>query len=859
MTGLAISRAVCAKPVADRTAAPVLDRRIDLDWAMRLPSILMRSFRTRILALVLGLVTVVLAATVIAVVAKARSEVGRAVSQQLRTAAVTAREALRFRGNQLTSAAEVLNSDFGFKEAIASGDAPTLLSAINNHRGRIGADILIVLDPTGHPVVSTLASMSASARADLQELVATDPDGQMLRLYRLIDGHPYQMVLAPVLAPDVIAWTAMGFALDDKVAADLAALLGVEVSFVAAAGGRSIIASSLAPPLRDALASAVDRDPGTPFTLTAAAGEYLTWTNPIRSANGSLTLVLQRSVAGALRPYQQLRDAIILIGLVILALASALAVLLARSATRPVDELTRAAERLEAGDYDAELPRAATKELSRLASAFNAMRRAVGERERTILHQAAHDALTGLPTRARMTDLLDEVLVAARRGGRAVTVCLIEVQQLQNVVGSFGHAAADELLCELARRLTEGDGMGGRVARVGTDQFLAVLDGVDARLAARRAESLGERLRESFDYESVSLQLETRIGVGVFPDDGNRAAELLQCADLALLRAKEACVTVGSFVRGDDERYRHRLAVLGDLRRAITADQLELYYQPKVTLPAAVPVGCEALVRWRHPQRGFIAPGDFIPDAERTGLIRAVTAWVLAAALRQMRSWEAAGIGLDVAVNVSPADLADPGFADAVTVMLAETGADATRLVLEVTESAAMKDLPKTLRVMEQLRVLGIRFSIDDFGTGYSSLAHLKRLPVDELKIDRSFVQELETRQADDVIVRSTINLGHALNLKVVAEGVEVPYSWDLLERLGCDLVQGYFVAKPMPADDFTRWVAARVATAPHAAAARRGDVPLMSACSIDVCPVGEDLPPDFAVRPVRSARSSRG
>jgi diguanylate cyclase (GGDEF)-like protein len=819
----------------------------------------MRSFRTRILALVLGLVTAVLTATVVAVVAKARSEVGREVSQQLRTAADTARAALQFRGDQLASAADVLTSDFGFKEAVASGDAPTLRSAIRNHRSRIGADILIVLDPDGRPLASTLAGLSPSARDDLQELVASDPDGQMLRLYRLIDGRPYQVVLAPVLAPDPIAWAAMGFALDDKVARDLAGVLGVEVSFVAGGGDRALIASSLAPALRTVLADAVGHEAGKPFTLVAGADEYLTWSNPIRSANGPLTLVLQRSLAGALRPYQQLRDAIIVIGLAILALASAFAAMLARSATRPVDELTRAAERLEAGDYDAELPQATTIELARLASAFDTMRRAVGERERTILHQAAHDALTGLPTRGRMSAILDDVLVAARRRGRAVSVCLIEVQQLENVVGSFGHAAADELICEMARRLADDERIAGRVARIGTDQFLVVLDGMDARQAPPRAAELGERLRGAFDYQGVSLLLEACIGVGVFPDDGARASDLLQCADLALSHAKESGVTVGSFVRGDDERQRHRLAVLGELRRAIAADDLELHYQPKVTLPAGTPVGCEALVRWRHPQRGYIPPNDFIPDAERTGLIRAVTAWVLDAALRQLRSWEAAGFALDVSVNVSPADLADPGFADALTVMLAETGADATRLVLEVTESAAMKDLPKTLRVMEQLRVLGIRFSIDDFGTGYSSLAHLKRLPVDEIKIDRSFVQELESRQGDEVIVRSTINLGHALNLKVVAEGIEVPYSWDRLGSLGCDLAQGYFVAKPMSADEFTRWVSARIVTnSPQRAALRTGRESHLTACAIDVCPVGEDLPPGFAVR-ASATRSSRG
>jgi diguanylate cyclase len=821
----------------------------------------MRSFRSRILAVVLGLVTVVLTATVLAVVVKARSEAGREASLQLHSAADTARKVLTFRGNQLSSAAEVLASDFGFREAVASGDVPTLLSAMANHQSRIGADVLIVMDPGGYPVASTLPSLTASAQSDLRTLVSGDPDGQPLRLYRLIDGRPYQLVLAPVLAPDPIAWTAIGFALDDRVAVELAGLLAVDVSFVAGGGdGQAFIASSLPESGRAGLADVATRAGATPFAVRAGDDELLTWTNPIRSANGPLVLVLQRSLAGVLRPYQQLRDSILAIGLVILAIASALAALLARSAARPVDELTRAAERLEAGDYDAVVPNATTTELSHLASAFNAMRSAVAERERLILHHASHDALTGLPTRRRMAEILDGVLAAARRSGRPVTVCLVEVQQLQNVVGSFGHAAADELLCEMSRRLTAGADMQERVSRIGTDQFLVVLEGVDSLHARRRAEELLECLQAAFEYRTVSLQLETRIGIGVFPDDGGRAADLLQCSDLALFRAKESGVTVGTFVRGDDELQRHRLAVLGDLRRAIIADELELHYQPKVALPSGTPVGCEALLRWRHPQKGFIPPGDFIPHAERTGVIRAVTAWVLETAFRQLRSWDAVGLALDVSINVSPADLADPGFADSVTVLLAQTGADATRVVLEVTESAAMKDLPASLRVMELLRVLGIRFSIDDFGTGYSSLAHLKRLPVDEIKIDRSFVQELEARQADDVIVRSTINLGHALNLKVVAEGVEIPYSWDVLERLGCDLVQGYFVAKPMPAAEFSAWARSRVPLPAPVGSARTPAASQIVACAIDACPADDGILPGLsALRSNGPSRKARG
>ena len=768
----------------------------------------MRSFRSRILALVLGLVTVVLTATIIAVVVKARAEVTRQTTLQLRSAADTAREVLRFRGNQLTSAVEVLTADFGFKEAVASSDPPTLMSAVASYRSRIGADALIVLDPEGRPIASTLATLSARSRADLQALVAADSDGQLLRLYRLIDGRPYQLVLAPVLAPEPIGWAAMGFALDDRVAADLARLLGVDVSFVAG-GGRQphFVASSLPAEQHGSLGEAVTTHAKAPFSIRYGDDEFLTWTNPIRTANGTLTLVLQQSLAGSLRPYKQLRGSILAIGLAILVVACALAALLARSATRPVDDLTHAAQRLEAGDYSTPVPAARTTELSRLASAFNAMRSAVAERERTIRHQSRHDPLTGLPTRLHMTEVLDGLLIAARRQNRSLTACIVEIQQFKGISGSLGHAASDEVLRAVAERLAAGTELHERVARIATDQFLVVLENVDGPEALRRAGEVGELLRLPLDYAGVSLQLETRIGLSVFPDDGARAAELVQRADLALYRAKESGAMVGAFVHGDDDMRRQRLEILGDLRRAISAGELELHYQPKVSLPSGRVVGCEALVRWRHPHKGFIPPGDFIAHAERTGLIRLVTAWVLETALRQQREWQDAGLVLDVAVNVSATDLANEEFADAVIALLARTGADATRVVLEVTESGAMKDLARTVRLMEELRVLGVRFSIDDFGTGYSSLAHLRRLPVDEIKIDRSFVRELETRKTDDVIVRSTISLGHALDLKVVAEGVEVAASWDALERLGCDLVQGYFVAKPMPGADFTAWV----------------------------------------------------
>jgi diguanylate cyclase len=779
---------------------------------MRARLFMFRTFRSRILALVLGLVTVVLSATVVAVVVQARTEVTQQATLQLQSAADKAREMMRFRGDQLSSAAEVLMADFGFKEAVSTADTPTLVSAIGNHGARIGADAVIVFDTKGRLIASTLGVLSPETQNDLQALVAGQSDRELLRFYHLIEGRPYQIVLAPVLAPDPIGWTVIAFRLDDKLATDMARLLGVDVSFVTGGLDSSVnVSSSLAANRRAALASAAGAPMGRTFFVNTAGDQFLTWTNAIRAKNGRITLVLQRSMTEALRPYQLMRQSILGIGALALAAAWLFCVLLARSATRPIEALIQAAERLQAGDYSAELPRTSTTELSRLASAFDAMRMAVADREATIRHQALHDGLTRLPTLTRISEILQVLLLHSGSRAQPVTVCLVEIQQFQDIIASLGHAAGDEVLWEVARRLTDAQSSNESVARIATDRFLVVCDTVGAKQARAKANAIAGQLGAPFDYSGVSLQLAIRVGVATFPEDGELPSELLQRAELALYRAAESGVGVGVYVRGDDESHRDRMAILGQLRHAIASDQLQIYYQPKVTASGGCVVGCEALVRWHHPERGFIPPGDFIPHAERTGMIRFLTAWVVSSTLRQLRCWQDAGLGLDVAINVSPTDLADPGFVQALTAQLAQTGADPAHLVLEVTESAAMKDLPNTLRVMDSLRVLGIRFAIDDFGTGYSSLAHLKRLPVDEIKIDRSFIQELEARPEDDVIVRSTINLGHALGLKVVAEGVEQADSFNSLARFDCDLIQGYFVSKPMPAAEFTSWVTERM------------------------------------------------
>lgn len=765
------------------------------------------SLRNRILALLLGLFTLVLAATTVAVLIKAREQVG----MQLRSATAPTREALYSRGSQLESAAVVLTSDFGFKEAVATADSATLLSALENQRARIRADLIIVLDPDGNPLSSTTGALSERTRADLRQIVIGDETGQVLRLYRLLDGRPYMLVLSPVLAPDLIGWAALGFALDDRVAGEMARMMGVEVSFLAADGNApAFVASSMAAALRPDPTAVLGYANVEPFVIKVSGDRLFTQTLPLDVASGKLTLVLQRSLSSALKPYIDIRDSLLAIGAVLMLVASLLSVLLARNTTRPFEDLTKAAESLEAGDYSVVVSPASSTELRQLARSFDAMRVAVADREATIRHQAAHDVVTGLPTRARIAETLAEMISAAGKKHRVVAVCHVGLLQFQSIIGSFGHAAGDEVLREVARRLAADESGLARVAHLGSGQFIVLLDCAHREQAAHGAHIIDERLGSSFDYAGISFQLESCIGVAIFPHDGVQPAELMQRSDLAMFRARDASQTIGLYVCGDDELHRHRLAILGELRHAIDSNELELHYQPKVDVGTGVAVGCEALVRWRHPKRGFIPPGEFVPHAERSSAIRSLTQWVLTSAFLQLESWRQQHLVVEVSINISPMNLADPGFADSVERLIRVTGVDARHVVLEVTESGAMKDLLNTMRIMERLRILGIRFSIDDFGTGYSSLAHLHKLPVDEIKIDRSFIKELETGGADDVIIRSTINLGHDMDLKVVAEGVEISASWNALASMGCDLVQGYFVSRPMPAHQFSEWVTAR-------------------------------------------------
>ena len=427
--------------------------------------------------------------------------------------------------------------------------------------------------------------------------------------------------------------------------------------------------------------------------------------------------------------------------------------------------------------------------------------------EERLRYLALHDALTGLPNRLLLEEHLGSALDLARRTGGGLALLVLNLNRFKEVNDTFGHQHGDSLLRQIADRLSGIPCRGAVVARLGGDEFAVLVPGATAAEAEQLARAIGAAIEAPLYVGEQALHIQVSVGIALFPDQASDASTLLRHADVAMRVAEHDHCLLTFYDPGLDQYRPERLVLVGELRAAIASGALELHYQPQVAVGSARVCGVEALVRWPHPEQGLIPPDRFITLAEQTGLIAPLTTWVLGEAVRQCRAWQDAGLVLAVSVNLSMWDLYDLALPDRIARLLLEQGIPATRLRLELTEGTLMADPERTVAVLDRLHVLGVGLAVDDFGSGYSSLAYLKRLPVDELKIDKGFVRHLATDAADAAIVASTVALGHALGLRVVAEGIEDEAAWDQLAAMGCDVAQGYYLARPLPAEKLTRWL----------------------------------------------------
>jgi diguanylate cyclase (GGDEF)-like protein len=678
------------------------------------------SFRTRIALLFILLIAIGQGAAFFAVLVTVRHNVMARAAEKLDSGSRVLRQLIDDRGQQLLRTVETLSSDFAFKQAVASRDTATIRSVLTNHGGRADADVAMLVSLDGGVIASTLARKPGQFGFPAM-LAQARRNGEAAGLVSL-GGGPYQLVLVPVYAPLRVAWVAMGFKLNQAFARRLKGLTHLNVSFLAAgsdAGGQRTVSTLPATALAALDAgsrSGASKSDGRVRTLRLGDAKWLTLAVPLLQ-NDRIRALLQESSSAALAPYRAVRVRLIALSAGTLVLFILGTILLARGVTRPVNELVKAAERLGHGDYSKAAPVRAD-ELGRLATAFNRMQAAIGDREAHIAHQAYHDGLTDLPSR----NLAAERLAEAIETGRGAAVVVLDVDRFKEINDTLGHEIGDGALQTVARRLFCNVRDGDTVARLGGDEFMVLLNGVDEAAARRVARELARHVAQPARLDGITLYIELSLGIALCPEHGDTVETLLRRADIAMYDAKSARAGMMVYQAGRDERHLQQLALMSDFRRAVNDGELRVYYQPKARIADGEVTHVEALVRWLHPERGLVEPDEFVPLAEQSGNIRWLTEWMLQSIIVQLREWHAEGVELAVAMNLSAFDLMDPALAERVRDMLEVNRVAPERLMLEVTETAAMRDAPVAIGQLKRLRRMGIRIAIDDFGTGYSAV-----------------------------------------------------------------------------------------------------------------------------------------
>lgn len=775
---------------------------------------LRNSFQARIAGVLVMLLLVVIGALYVAVQAATDAAVRSQAREQLDVGSLVFQRLLEMRGRQLHDAVQVLAADFGFKAAVASADTATIRSALANHGARINASAVMMLSLDGNLEISTDRQISGETAQRLSvEVMQRQRDGTQIFLMPIADKI-YLLVQATVAAPLPIARVMMGFQVDDAFAAELRELAHLDLTLLATQDGvADIWISTLSPAQREQLQGSMAALPDDAVSLIGAES-YLNQTLVLASGEGfAVHALLHKSLNQAQQAFAPLDKNILLIAMAALSASLGGALLLARSVSQPVQQLAAVAERIRQGDYQASLDLHRSDELGRLATAFKAMQQGIADRERQLAHNALHDALTELPNRTLALERLGSAITAQR----PTALLYVGVANFRAVNESLGPQGGDVALQQLSARLQTTLRPGDSVARIIGDEFLLLLEHTDTDGAVGIADKVQQLLLKPLRVGTQDVVMECRIGIASYPVDGNAPEELLRRATIAMQDAAGTASNLQVYQRGRDDAQQRQIRLIRDLRHAPARAELQLHYQPKLDIADGQVRQAEALLRWQHPELGMVSPGEFIPLAERSGSITLLTAWVIEEVMRQWREWSGRGLHVQVSLNIATEDLIDPQLPARVRELLVKYQVPAEQLIFEITESGVMLNPEIALQVLHGLRECGISLSVDDFGTGYSSLAQLKRMPVQELKIDQSFIRDLDDASEDAVIVRSTIEMSHSLGLKVVAEGVELERSLQLLARWNCDTAQGYLISRPLAAQVFETWMAQRADAATSA------------------------------------------
>ena len=776
-----------------------------------------RSLESRIVTLFLVLLVVVQVVGLLVIQRGINTNARNSISAELVNGAKVFSRLLDQNAQNLRSGARLLTRDAGFLSAVGStdeDDRATIESVLANHGRRIKASLSMLINAERKVTASTNNEQSAGLEKMVFGMLdqAEQADGAIG--IAIVDRRPYQVVVMPVKAPITIGWVVMAFPIDERLAREMHEITSLQTTILTenAKGGWLPVASTLPASAVASMTSQMAGASGEVFDLNMGGDRYSVRMMRIGEDDGQrAVVVLGRSIDEATAEYARLERWLVLLTVAGLLVSAVASVLTAKRIAQPLTELAGTAKRLEQGDYKAQADVRGEDEIGALAVAFNTMRDGIAKREQEIRRLAYWDPLTNLPNRAQFLLLLNDSIELARKRGESIYVLMMDLDRFKHVNDVMGHSFGDALLKQVAGRLlhqlANRRHTAAQVARLGGDEFAVLLPGADLDHAIVIAAEILRALETPLSLDEQTVDIGAGIGIAGFPEHGQDGEALLSMAEVAMYDAKQRSEGAVVYSSEIDKGSEQSLSLLTELRHALERNEFRLWVQPKIGLGNGHVIGAEALVRWVHPVRGNVFPDQFIPFAEQTGFIRVLTQWVLERSAELCHELAMRGIHIKISVNLSTRDLLDQELPFKFAGIFARHQVSPGSFCLEITESAIMDDPVRAQQTLERLHAMGCDLSIDDFGTGYSSLAYLKRLPVDELKIDKSFVLNMVEDVGDAKIVRSTIDLGHNMGLRVVAEGVESREAWDMLARLGCDQGQGYFMSRPIAADQLAGWV----------------------------------------------------
>ncbi|MEO2266431.1 EAL domain-containing protein [Pseudoalteromonas sp. YIC-656] len=760
------------------------------------------SFKAQITWLATGLILLTIVVLTANYFIKTAHYIEQQVQKQMQVAGNVLQQTILQQEQVLSTSASVLAADFGFKQAVATRDQGTIESALLNHGKRINADLIMLTDLDGESVA--ISTNGRELPEDLTPYVSQLPLRAGYAQILSIENNVYQVIVVPVKAPRIIAYAYIGFMFDKRALEQLKEVSSVDVTLVS---DGVIVESSFAAPSADMLLA--NNASTSPFELLLSDDEFFHQREPFANSN-EVVAILSAPLNEIHRDFNQLIYATFLGALVVLLIAVGLSGWLSRSITMPLKSLLRLTKEITDGNLQVPEPRQALpREFKALYSGFSTMGHAIENRESKIKYQAERDLLTGLFNRPKFLEELDCYL----KENLYVALVNVNVKGFKGLNDTIGVANGDKLLVEIAARLSVFCDKGDveqpiLTSRTSGDDFLLAipiknLDHLSVLCSLLRAE-----LERPFWLEEINLLLSFYYGIANSQEDGKDAEKLVRRVTMAASMAVTEQVVMRHYKQGEDEAYLLKLRLIEELKQALEARESPLFlnYQPKLNLQTGEVDKLEALIRWVNKEGEFVNPEMFVGLAEKSGLIVTLTQWVIRRVIMQVAQWNEQGYHFNVSINLSAQDIQATGFVGYLLDTVGEFSVSAKQIILELTERDIADNEALIISRLSHLKSLGFEVSVDDYGIGQSSLAKLKTLPVDELKIDKCFILNLDKCAEDQDIVSSTVELGHKLGLRVVAEGVETEQSLALLKSYKCDYAQGYYLSRPLKPEQLIQW-----------------------------------------------------